>query len=277
MLDPSNPRLKPALTSGTPVGVIWFTLGHIPLIEIACRHDPDAIVVDMQHGLFDRLSLEAAIGISSAPVMVRTRDDHPASIGEALDAGAEGIIVPLVESGAAAHAVARACRYPPDGNRSGGGIRPLADFAGHIANANGAIVAGVMIETAAGVEAAEEIARSGIDFVFIGTGDLSLSLGAAPGSREHEAACQTILAACRKAGIPCGAFAMDAAGGTARAAQGFALSVSAIDSEIYEKGMAAALGEFGAGTAATTTRQARAARRGRAAAPAGTSRPRRRR
>jgi len=244
LFDPASPRLKPRLAKGQPTGAVWLTLGSVALVEIACRHAPDAVVIDMQHGLFDRLSLEAAIGASTAPVLVRTRDDAPPSIGEALDAGAEGVIVPLIESGEAARAVAAACRYPPDGNRSGGGIRPLADFAAHATGANKGIVAGVMIETADGVAAAKEIAASGIDFVFIGTGDLALSLGTAPGSEAHQAACDTVLAACKAAKIPCGIFAMSAEAAAARIGEGYALSVASIDLEAFEGATRSALATF---------------------------------
>ncbi|MEM6761706.1 MAG: aldolase/citrate lyase family protein [Pseudomonadota bacterium] len=231
--DPRSPRLKPALGK-RPLGAVWFTLGSVVLLEVAARHRPDAVVIDMQHGLFDRLSLEAAVASAGAPTLVRTRDDAPASIGEALDAGAEGVIVPLVESATAAQAVASACRYPPDGTRSGGGIRPLADFGAHSAHANGGIVAGVMIETASGVTHAAEIARSGVDLVFVGTGDLALSLGTEPGSAAHAEACTAVLTACREAKVPCGVFAMDGASAAARIRQGFDLAVAAIDLNAFE-------------------------------------------
>ncbi|MEO1103651.1 MAG: aldolase/citrate lyase family protein [Pseudomonadota bacterium] len=243
-LDPTAPRLKHRLAAGEPVGAAWFTLGSVTLIEVACRHGPDAVVIDMQHGLFDRLGLEAAVAASTAPVLVRTRDDHAASIGEALDAGAEGVIVPLVENAVAAAAVAAACRYPPDGHRSGGGIRPLADFAAHVGHATKGVVAGVMIETEAGVKNAAAIAKSGVDFVFIGTGDLALSLGVAPGSKAHEAACQKVLSACRRAKVPCGVFALSAEAAVARSAQGFALTVATIDLGAFEDATKAALDTF---------------------------------
>ena len=62
LFDPAAPRLKPRLAAGEPTGVAWFTLGNATLIEIASRHRPDAIVIDMQHGLFDRMRLEDAAG-----------------------------------------------------------------------------------------------------------------------------------------------------------------------------------------------------------------------
>ncbi|MEM9224322.1 MAG: aldolase/citrate lyase family protein [Pseudomonadota bacterium] len=244
---PGAPRLKPRLVNGGPVGAAWFILGSETLVEVACRHDPDAIAIDMQHGLFDRRSLEAAVTASTAPVLVRTRDAQDASIGEALDAGAEGVIVPLIETADAARSVASACRYPPAGHRSGGGIRPLADFSAHARKANDGIVAGVMIETRKGVEAAIEIAKSGVDFVFIGTGDLALSLGAAPGTKTHDAACAKVLAAATEAKIPCGIFTMTPEAAIARTREGFALTVASNDLSAFEDSTRAALSLHRAG------------------------------
>ena len=248
MLDPAAPTLRSRLPSGRAAGAAWFTLGDPTLVEIALRAGPvDAVVIDMQHGLFDRRGLEAAMGALPAgvPGIVRTRDHAPASVGEALDAGAEGVLVPLVENAAQARAVAAACFYPGDGlrsgTRSGGGIRPLSDFGLHAARANDAVMAGVMIETRAGIEAADAIAASGVDMVFVGTGDLALSLGVEPGDEAHEAACLKVLEACRGAGIAAGCFAMSAGAARRRAAQGFALAVAAIDLTIFETGTAAAL------------------------------------
>ncbi|MBJ3778880.1 HpcH/HpaI aldolase family protein [Acuticoccus mangrovi] len=259
MLDPRAPRLKPALAAGTPLGAVWFTLGSVALVEVARRAAPDLVVIDMQHGLFDRLTLEAAVAAAAAPTLVRTRDDHAASIGEALDAGADGVLVPLVETGEAAAAVAAACRYPPAGRRSGGGIRPLGDFAAHAAHANEGVVAGVMIETAAGVAAAAAIAGSGVDLVFVGTGDLALSLGDAPGGEAHRAACRAVLEACRAAGVACGAFAMSADDAAARIAEGFTLSVVTSDMGLFEDAARAAVARFA--EAATPPRRPRRAKR----------------
>ncbi|MEM0906811.1 MAG: aldolase/citrate lyase family protein [Pseudomonadota bacterium] len=259
--DPAAPRLKPRLAQGPAVGAVWCTLGAPVMVEVACRFAPDLIVIDMQHGLFDRPGLEVAVGLSTVPVAVRTRDDHPASIGEALDAGAEGVIVPLIESAEAAAAVASSCRYPPDGHRSGGGVRPLADMAAHAAHANAGVVAGVMIETERGVEAASEIAASGVDLVFIGTGDLALSLSVAPGSPDHEAACETVRTAAQDAGIPCGIFAMDAGSAAARAAAGYHLSVAAIDLDILAHGIKHSVETFRAAPLPAPKVKSRARRR----------------
>ncbi|MGH6922146.1 MAG: HpcH/HpaI aldolase family protein [Propylenella sp.] len=247
MFDLKNPTLRKRLADGPALGAFWFALGNIAVIEAALHAGAEAIVIDMQHGLFDRASLEAAVGIvpASVPCLVRVEDDTPTAIGRALDAGAEGIIVPLVETAEQATNAAAACRYPPKGRRSGGGVRPLRDFAGYLRAADQAIAVGVMIETRVGVDNAAAIAGAdGVDFVFIGTGDLGLSLGTAPGSETHEKACRMILAACRKAGTPCGIFTFGGESAAERIAEGYAMAIVANDISAVGEYFAAAAASF---------------------------------
>src|SRR5512147_495165 len=100
MLDPRRPTLRYRLDKGDRLGVAWLSLGSVALCELAARARPDAIVLDLQHGLWDRVSMEHAIAAvpPDIPVLVRVAENTPVAIGQALDAGAEGIIVPLVES-----------------------------------------------------------------------------------------------------------------------------------------------------------------------------------
>jgi len=250
VFDLNRPKLKKRLADGPALGAYWFALGSIAVIEAALEAGAEAVVIDMQHGLFDRTSLEAAVGAVPAdvPCLVRVEDDSAVAIGRALDAGAEGVIVPLVETAKQARSAASACHYPPRGHRSGGGVRPLRDFKAYMSAAGEAVTVGVMIETEAGVENAEKIATAkNVDFVFIGTGDLALSLGVAPGSKEHGDACRTILAACRKVGKPCGIFTMDAQAAAARVAEGYALTVVANDIATVQEGFAASAATFRSG------------------------------
>ncbi|HVW67574.1 MAG TPA: aldolase/citrate lyase family protein, partial [Steroidobacteraceae bacterium] len=177
-------------------------------------------------------------------ILVRVAENSPAAIGHALDAGSEGVIVPLIETAEdAARAVAFA-HYPPRGVRSGGGVRPLAGgFASYRERANERIVVGVMIETRRGVENAEQIAATpGVDLVLIGTGDLALSLGCAPkNDPAHEAACRRVLDACRILGRACGIFTTSAAEAAGRRTEGYALTVAADDLGILSAGFTAAM------------------------------------
>jgi 2-dehydro-3-deoxyglucarate aldolase/4-hydroxy-2-oxoheptanedioate aldolase len=228
MLEPKKATLKRRLADGRGIGLFWLALGGVSAVEAAVAAGAEGIVIDMQHGLFDRLALESAIGCvpPEIPCLVRVEDHSPRAIGTALDAGAEGVIVPLVETGRQAATVAAAAHYPPKGVRSGGGVRPLRNFGAYVAGAPEAIAVGVMIETTTGVKNAVAIAATkNVDFVFIGTGDLALSLGAAPGSTAHSRACGKILRACRKVGTACGTFSFGGKAAAERLAEGYALAV----------------------------------------------------
>ena len=246
MFDPKQPTLKKRLAEGPPLGVCWFTLGSVSIVEAAVGAGADAIVIDMQHGLFDRITLEAAIGVVPAhiPCIVRVEDDSATAIGRALDAGAEGVIIPLIETAVQARQAVASCHYPPKGLRSNGGIRPLRRK-GYMTAAADAIAVGLMIETTTGVSNAAAIAATkDADFVFIGIGDLALSLGTTIGSATHSGACKTIFDASRQAGIPCGMFTMDSQAAASRVAEGYCMSVVANDASAVSNAFAADLETF---------------------------------
>jgi 2-keto-3-deoxy-L-rhamnonate aldolase RhmA len=243
--------LRARLSSGDCIDAVWLSLGSIALCEIAARSRPGVVVIDMQHGLWERPTLEAAIGIASAhaPVMVRIADHSAPAISQALDAGAEGILAPLVETAAQAADIALAARFPPTGIRSGGGVRPLHDFVAYVEEARQKTVVGVMIETRAGLAQADAIAAAAnIDLVFIGTGDLALSLGAFPGfGPVHEQACSTIRHACEAHGLACGAFTNSLEAARQRREQGYRLVVTASDIDVARAGFAKAARHFADG------------------------------
>ena len=250
MFDPERASLRYRLDCGQCIGVAWLALGSVALCEAAARAQPGAIVLDLQHGLWDRLSMEAAIGLvpPHTPVLVRVAENSALAIGTALDAGAEGVIVPLVETAKQARAAVKACRYPPEGERSGGGVRPLANFAAYVESANRNIVVAVMIETAKGLRNARKIAAvEGVDLVFIGTGDLALSIGTFPhADARHDQACADILAACKAEWTLCGTFTTSVEAARARRRQGFRMVVTANDMDVVTRGFGGATSEFNA-------------------------------
>jgi 4-hydroxy-2-oxoheptanedioate aldolase len=147
--------------------------------ELVAAAGYDFVVVDWQHGLFGyegMLAMVQAIGNRATPI-VRVSWNEPSLIMRALDAGADGVIVPMVNSAAEARAAALACRYAPAGNRSWGPTRSalgIPDFGPQMDNDR--VICAVMIETVEAVEAADEIlAVPGIDVAFVGPADLSLS------------------------------------------------------------------------------------------------------
>jgi 4-hydroxy-2-oxoheptanedioate aldolase len=178
--------------------------------EVIATAGFDAVVLDCQHGQLSDADLVPLIRLlerDAVPVVVRVARNAPDLIGRALDAGAAGVIVPLVESVEEAQAAVAATRYPPLGRRSFGPLRAAARGVRSPDEANADVVLAVMIETADGRAAASEIVRvPGVDAVFVGPADLALSNGwtptldPAPGS-EHERAVTEIAQTAREAGV----------------------------------------------------------------------------
>ncbi len=241
--------LRHRIGQSEPIGLFWMSLGSPAVIELAAQAAPDAIVIDAQHGLWDRRSIENAVGLASkaAPVLVRVTENSAIAIGQSLDAGAEGVIVPLIETDGEAAAAVAAARFPPEGSRSGGGVRPLGrDFGAYYMHAMQNTIVGVMIETLRGVRNAAAIANTpGVDFVLIGTGDLAVSLNGFPRvDSRHAEACNAILEACRTAGIPCGIYTGNADAAVARHRDGYPIVVVANDIEVVVGGFGQAMKQF---------------------------------
>lgn len=246
MFDPHHPTLKARIARGDCLGAVWLSLGSAAIVELAARARPDAIVLDLQHGLWERREMEAAIGVvpSDIPVLVRVAENSAIAIGGALDAGAEGVIVPLIENAHDAELALRHSRFPPLGQRSAGGVRPLQDFAAYLAGAP-SLVTMLMIETAAGLAQADAIAKTeGLDMVFIGGGDLALSLGVSPADAMHAQACEAIRSAALAVRVPCGIFTSSADAAASRRAQGYSMVVVATDGDLIARGFRAACDGF---------------------------------
>jgi len=218
-------RVLERLRAGEIIGSFWLSTGSPAVAECIAFGRPDAIVFDDQHGLWDRQTLFAAIAAvrDRTVPLVRTTDASEPSIARALDNGALGVIVPLVETPEQAAQAVRAAKFPPLGERSGGGVRPLLDFKKYGAIANEHIFVGVMIESTRGVKNAAKIAAvPGIDMVMVGTGDLAFSVGTFPDTGpKHETAVLEVLRACQKAAVIPGCFGLHATEGLDRARQGF--------------------------------------------------------
>jgi 4-hydroxy-2-oxoheptanedioate aldolase len=193
---------------------------HIPSgysAELIARAGFDWVCIDTQHGLAGDESMVAmlqAMQTTSVSVLVRVRSNDPGLIGRALDMGAHGVIVPLIDGPEDALKAVQACRCPPDGNRSWGPTRAALDHASYSPRtADAAVVCIVQVETRRGVRNVDEIlATPGIDGVYVGPNDLAVSYGLQPTGEptdpEHLAAIETILEACLRhqvtPGIHCG-------------------------------------------------------------------------
>jgi len=244
---------KPLLAQKQPIRLMWLALGSLPVAEFAVQvqaqtraasAQPQALVLDLQHGLWDGASLHAAIGLAAqrVPVIARCAGSAPQQLAQALDAGAASVLVPMVESADEAQQAVLASHYPPAGQRSAGGVRPLLAGVPAMLDAGRQVAVGVMIETVQGVENVEQIVRvPGIDYVFIGTGDLALSRGtedAAVIARD----CQRVRAAAEAVGLPCGKYTAHAAAARAAFDQGWQLAVTASDIDIVREGFLQAAG-----------------------------------
>jgi 4-hydroxy-2-oxoheptanedioate aldolase len=194
--------------------------------ELICAKGVDYVCVDQQHGVCDyRDMVEMARGIDARGAVALTR--VPANegwvIGKSLDAGAQGVIVPLVNNRAEAAKAVAACRYPPKGERSNGPARAALVMGSRDMKITGDVVlCFVMVETLAGLENVDEIAATpGLDGIYIGPSDLAISLGLGQGldrdEPEHVAAVAKILAACQRHKIVPGIHT-----GSARSAKNFA-------------------------------------------------------
>ena len=191
---------------------VWCFVNSAPVVGALARSDFDWIVLDAQHGEFDRAALIAA-GRSLAPeghrFAVRVARVDAADIGLALDAGASTVIVPQVDTGDDARLVVAAAHYPPIGTRSWGPLAPLWGGEAPTAREAAPQVA-VMIESARALASVDEIAAvPGIDLLFVGPFDLALSLGVALDDLLDDAQgpLQRIREAAEAAGVGVAAFA----------------------------------------------------------------------
>ncbi len=180
---------------------LWIGFLDAYGVEVALGTGMDWLGVDLQHGNLETRDLPDLLRVAERadlPVLARVASHDPAGLGRVLDTGVDGVIVPLVESGAQARAIVAACRTPPHGTRSTGGCRAGLG----LTDAPQPPLVLTMIETATGLEHVHEITGvDGVDGVFVGPYDLTISCGF-PTTRSPETieALRHVLAAAREAG-----------------------------------------------------------------------------
>jgi 4-hydroxy-2-oxoheptanedioate aldolase len=203
-------ELRAKLRRGEVTLGVWCGIPSSFLVELVSAMDFDWICIDTQHGLVgysDMVSMLQAAFAHKMPALVRVAANRPELIMGALDAGAIGVVVPLVNSVEEARRAAEACRYPPLGNRSWGPARAALQRSSYTPEeVNEATVCVVMIENPPAVRAAKEIlAVPGVDAVYIGPWDLSLSThGKTPepgGSEEDSRAIESVRSAAVSNGV----------------------------------------------------------------------------
>lgn len=190
----------------------WLSIPSSLSSEALGRAGFDYVCIDLQHGLIDyptAAEMLLAINSTEATPFVRVPANDFAAINRALDAGALGIIVPLIHSSDDVYRAVSACRYPPEGTRSYGPVRASMTLGpDYFDAANELITCVPMIETRQAVEEIDAIvAIPGVDAIYVGPNDLSLSMGQKPkadNDGQYEQAYRAITRSCARHGIVAG-------------------------------------------------------------------------
>lgn len=210
----SCPNIAERIRTRKTVVGYWIVLDDPIATERIARLGYDYVAFDAQHGLLGyegirNGALAVDAGACSAP-WVRVEQNDPFAIGRVLDAGATGVIVPLIDDAEDARRAVSATRYPPKGCRSYGPMRSQLRIGPTPAEADDAVACLAMIETPRGLQNVDEIcAVDGIDGVYVGPSDLRLAVGGcSPQDDSVEEAFSTAVAkvagAAKTAGVAAG-------------------------------------------------------------------------
>jgi 4-hydroxy-2-oxoheptanedioate aldolase len=233
----------------------WVVLDSPVSTERIARLGYDYVCVDAQHGLIEYggiLRALTAIDAGGGSVgIVRVGANSPFHIGQALDAGAAGVIVPLVNSADEAAGAVAAATYPPHGVRSYGPMRSALRVGPVPAEADASVACLAMIETQEGLENVEKIcAVPGLTGVYVGPSDLCLAIGGAyPGDPAvadvFQAALKRIRTAAEAAGVAAGIHTPNGAEAARRLAEGFTFATISSDLVHLERAAAEHLQQAG--------------------------------
>lgn len=234
-------KLKQLWSEGGVAINAWLAIPSTYTAEIVGHQGFDSVTVDLQHGMigFDTaIRMFQALSSTPAVPMARVARNDPALIMQLLDAGAYGIICPMVSTREQAQDFVHACRYPPFGNRSFGPARGmLYGGADYFEEADNEILTFAMIETLEGLKNLDTIVRTeGLDGIYVGPNDLCLALGKAPRAESEEPevveATKRIVDACKAAGKLVGIFCSSGEAAASRVAQGFDLVTPGNDANL---------------------------------------------
>ena len=184
-------RLKEIFKSGKSAVNGWLQIPNSFTAELMANQNWDSLTLDMQHGVIDypnAVGMLQAISTTKVVPMARVNWNEPGQIMKILDAGAYGVICPMISNKKEAESFVSSCNYPPNGYRSYGPIRGLIyggpDYA---EEANNEILKFAMIETKESLENLDEIMKTpGLDGIYIGPADLSLAIGQKPSFDKPE-------------------------------------------------------------------------------------------
>ena len=230
----------------------FAAIPHPVAAEVAAQAGLDFLCIDWEHAQIARDMIEnlvRAADVHGVPAMVRVPGHAPEAVAAALDSGARGVLVPRVSTAAQARAAVKATRYPPRGERGVGPGRAAGygyRIPEYLAAANAQIVLALQVETAEGLANAEAIAATdGIDVVFVGPGDLSVSIDAMgpSGAKKLGKAIETIIDAALAHGKIAGIFCARPEDVGRWAAKGASFFILASDTMFLGAGVAAGVAE----------------------------------
>jgi 4-hydroxy-2-oxoheptanedioate aldolase len=231
--------LKAIWARGDAVVNGWLAIPSAFSAEVMAHQGFDSLTIDMQHGVTDyEVAVTMLQAISTTPVipLARVPWNEPGRIMKILDAGAYGIICPMINTRAQAEALVQACRYPPRGFRSWGPVRASlyagADYGDH---ADDTILVMPMIETLEALQNLDDILGvPGVDAVYVGPSDLSLAMGCKPRLDQTDPpvveAQHRIADACKQHGVVAGIHNNTAAYAAKMIAAGYRFVTLASDS-----------------------------------------------
>ena len=200
-MTPAASQLKRRVAEGEPLLGTFLNLGSPLAAEVCGRAGFDWALVDLEHGAGTEAELIPtlqALAATGTPAVVRVEANERPRFARALDAGADGVMVPRVDSAEEARAAVAAMRYPPRGVR---GVAYMNRGAGWAADApEREALCAIQIESGAAVDAAAEIAQvDGVDVLFVGPSDLRQALGG-----PIDDAVEVVLGAARASGKAAG-------------------------------------------------------------------------
>ena len=249
-------RLRTLWKSGQAAVNGWLAIPDSFATETMAHQGWDCLTVDLQHGVVEyqaMVSMLQAISTTDTVPVVRVPWLEPGILMKALDAGAYGVICPMVNTREDAQKLVAWTHYAPRGTRSFGPVRALlyggADYPQH---ANDTIVAFAMIETAAALDNLDAIMSvEGLDAVYIGPTDLSLSLGCKPDMDRPEpkvaAAIDHILARAKAHGLVAGIHNTGPQAALERIAKGFQFVTVSSDARLIAAGAQQVMAKMRAG------------------------------
>lgn len=247
-MSSTTPSLLDRWASGQTTYGAWCVIPSTVSAQRVADVGFDYVCVDQQHGAIgysEALPMFQVLAGRTTPI-TRVHWNDPGTIMKALDAGAEGVVVPLVSTAEDAEAAVAACRYPPDGQRSYGPVVASMTMRSRRPDELGRVACIVMIETQEGMDNLDEIcATPGVDAVYVGPADLALSLGLPPAYEHdeprHAEAITAIRDACRRHGIVPGIHCADGEMAARRVVEGFQMVTVGQDLGVLGAGMGAAV------------------------------------